>query len=69
MENDNWVKVYSATQVYLAEITKSVLEDEGIDAVVVNKKDSSYLFGECEVYVRKENALNALNLISKIESE
>lgn len=69
MENDNWVKVYSATQVYLAEITKSVLEDEGIDAVVVNKKDSSYLFGECEVYVTKENALNALNLISKIESE
>ncbi|NWJ49729.1 MAG: DUF2007 domain-containing protein [Bacteroidetes bacterium] len=69
MENENWVKVFSSNQEYLVEITKSILQDEDIDAVIINKKDSAYLFGECELYVEKENALVALNLISKIESE
>lgn len=69
MENENWIKIFSSDQVYLVEITKSILQDEDIDAVIINKKDSSYLFGECELYVKKENVLVALNLISKIESE
>lgn len=69
MESENWVKVFSSNQEYLVEITKGVLEEEDIDAVIINKKDSSYLFGEAELYVKKENALVALNLISKIESE
>jgi hypothetical protein len=69
MENDNWVKVFSSTQEYLVNIARDVLEDEGVDAVILNNKDSSYLFGECELYVKKEDALIALNLINKIESE
>lgn len=69
MEIENWVKVFSSDQEYLVEITKSILGDENIDAVIINKKDSSYHFGECELYVTKENALEALNIISKIESE
>jgi len=69
MENENWVKVFSSNQEYLVEITKSILQDEDIDAVIINKKDSAYHFGECELYVERKNALVALNLISKIESE
>ena len=69
MKIENWVKVFSSDQIYLVEITKSILQDENIEAVIINKKDSAYLFGECELYVEKENALIASNLISKIESE
>ncbi|MFN8355435.1 MAG: DUF2007 domain-containing protein [Spirosomataceae bacterium] len=38
-----------------AELARILLTDRGIDAVVLNKKDSSYLFGKCELYVHNDN--------------
>ncbi len=51
----------------MGEIVKDVLQEQGINAVVINKQDSSYLFGEIEVYVLKSDALRAVNLIKKNE--
>ena len=66
---DNWVVIYSSDKTWQAEIAKQVLLDNGIDAVVVNKKDSSYLtFGEAEVYVAEENSEKSRILIKDIES-
>jgi len=66
---DNWIVIYSSNKPWQAEIAKQVLIENGIEAVVINKKDSSYLvFGDAEVYVAKENAENSRILIKDIES-
>ncbi|MFN6946865.1 MAG: putative signal transducing protein [Cytophagaceae bacterium] len=60
----NWEKVFSTDKLYRAELVKSVLEDRGIGAVLVNKKESIYnFFGQIEVHVTHEEVLNALKII------
>ncbi|HEV7348161.1 DUF2007 domain-containing protein [Telluribacter sp.] len=62
---DNWEKIFATNQVVRAEIARSVLEQNGINAVVLNKQSSSYpLFGLCEVYVPAEDATSAKNLLN-----
>lgn len=62
----NWVKVYSTTNSYLAEILKNALLANGIECVLINKKDSSYLlFGEAELYTHVNQAEEALQIIEQ----
>lgn len=67
MNRTNWARVYSTTELYKAEILKSVLEDEGIQSVLVDKKDTVYggSFGEIEIYVQRENVIRAKRAIEK----
>lgn len=66
---DNWISVLSTPQPWQAEIAKQILAENGIDAVVVNKRDSSYtVFGEVEVYVIKEDVEKSKELLKNIES-
>jgi len=66
---DNWISIYSSDQTWLAEIARQVLEENGIESVVMNKRDSSYLvFGEVEVYVSQENAEKSKELLKNIEN-
>ncbi len=61
---DRWVKIYTSPQTFEAEIIVGNLESEGIEAVVVNKKSSSYtVFGEAEVHVHEIDAERALEII------
>lgn len=55
--------VYSTADPVKMEICKSVLEEENIRAVIINKKDSSYLFGESELYVNTDDALAAVQIL------
>ena len=50
--NNDWVKVYSTTDIFKAEIIKQMLLSNDIEAVVMNQKDSSYHFGFAEIYKR-----------------
>ncbi len=61
----NWTLVYSTTDFYEAEILKTLLIDNEIEAVSINKKDSAYLFGEIELYVYSENVIPAMQIITK----
>jgi len=61
----DWVKVYSHSQLYNVELVKAVLKDNGIESVVINKKDRAYLFGEAELYTLADDALKAKHIISK----
>ena len=61
--NEDWVKVYTSQFPYRAEIIKSLLEDNEIECVIMNKQDSSLLFGEIELYVERENIFKAKQLI------
>jgi hypothetical protein len=60
----NWVKIYSTSANYKAELIKGLLDENDIQAVIVNKKDSSYLFGELEIYVMADDAIQARHIIT-----
>lgn len=65
--DSNWAVAYSTDKPWQAEIVRQVLADNGIEAVVLNKKDSSYLFGEAEVYVDICNLERAKEFTKNIE--
>jgi len=60
---DNWLKVYSAGQLYQVELVKGILDQNGIDSVIMNQSDSEFLLGEVELYVDIENFEEAKNFI------
>jgi hypothetical protein len=66
---ENWTCVYTANQVYKAEAVKDLLDEENIEAVLMNKKDSAYLFGEVELYVQPEDENMATELIKGFKIE
>ncbi|MCD6565829.1 MAG: DUF2007 domain-containing protein [Bacteroidales bacterium] len=66
MEKD-WVIAYESKQEYLAEIARSVLSDNDIESVIINKKDSIYnSFGDIEVYVNRDNLIKAKQILQKL---
>jgi len=67
MEKD-WVIVYTTNKIYQAELFRELLGDHEIDSFVINKQDSSYKFGNIEVYVRRNNILKAKMLVKEFES-
>lgn len=49
---EGWFKLYSTKNYVEANIIKGMLEENNIQAVILNRQDSSYLvFGEIEIYV------------------
>ncbi len=67
MEKD-WVVVFETDQPYRADIILQMLQGEGIEAVLMNKKDSSYVvLGEAEVLVSSGSSARALELIKNLE--
>ena len=59
----SWQCIYQTEKLYRAEIIKSILQDKGIDAVVVNKKDSYYHFGQLEVHVNPDKVIRSIKII------
>jgi len=63
MEND-WTKIRTYNNAIESEIVKQMLEEHGLKAVLLNKQDSSYLFGRIELYVPQEQVQEAESLIN-----
>jgi hypothetical protein len=63
----DWEIVYITGKRHLAEMAKQILIDNEIDAVILSKKDSSYLFGDIEVYVHENNLEKGKKLIEEFE--
>ncbi|WP_257667347.1 putative signal transducing protein [Parapedobacter tibetensis] len=61
----NWIKLFITTSPIQAEITKQMLEEHGISSVVINKQDSSYRFGQLELYVHESEEGTARALIAE----
>ena len=58
------IKVYSTNNPNQAIIIKQMLEENGINVVLLNKQDSSYLmFGPIELYVHEEEIIQAKKLL------
>ncbi|MBN3035217.1 MAG: DUF2007 domain-containing protein [Bacteroidales bacterium] len=66
--DSEWKLVYTSPEAYKIEILKGRLESEDIEAVSISKKDSAYLFGEIELYVRAEDVLKAKKILISFET-
>ena len=64
MEKD-WVCVFCTSHKQKAELIKGLLTHNEINSVVVNKQDSSYMFGEYEVYVYGDDVVKAKFVLNK----
>ena len=67
--NDNWNVIYTTAQLYDAEMVREILAGNDIECVIMNKKDSTYGFGEIEVLVPITDTFRAKQLILDIRSE
>lgn len=67
--DDSWTLIYSTGNPATAEIIKGMLEDNEISCVEINQKDSSYLFGEINLYVPVESETTARQLINTCNIE
>ena len=65
--DSNWALIYTAGSPYKVEILKGLLEENEIDSVIINKQDSSYHFGELELYVKSVDVVKAKRIISAHE--
>ena len=66
---EGWVKVYATGQFTQASMVRNLLESKDIPALSLNKQDSSYLFGEHEIYVKQEDAVRAKHILSSTLNE
>lgn len=61
---ENWIKVFEDSMQIRAEIVKGVLVENEIQAVVLNKKDTAYqMFGNYQVLVKRDDAIQATKII------
>jgi len=68
MEKD-WKQVFLSGELYQAEIAREVLENNGINSVVLNQKDSVYkTFGNIEVYVHQNDETKAIELLKELKN-
>ena len=65
---NDWKKIYESDNPFKTDLAKAYLVDEHqIEAIVVNKRDSSYLMGLCELYVPATMATLAKFLLENEE--
>ncbi len=61
-----WALVFSSPSVQEAEIVRGLLDDHGLNAVVMDQRSSAYpLVGEAQVYVQRDDVLQALYIVRK----
>jgi hypothetical protein len=67
---ENRALVYTARKEYRAILIKDKLSSSGIDAIILNHKDSiSNLVGDFEVYVNNEDLEKAKEIVGPKEEE
>lgn len=59
-----WIKIYTTNDFLKAELLRQALEENEIEVVILNKKDSSYQFGEVQVLVPEDQASQAKEFIT-----
>lgn len=66
MEKD-WKQVFLAGEMYQAKMASAVLEDAGINSVIMNQQDSSYpSIGNVSVFVHESDELKALEILKEL---
>ncbi|PLX09359.1 MAG: hypothetical protein C0596_02090 [Marinilabiliales bacterium] len=60
--------IFATGTEYLAELLKQVLNDNNIAAFIINRQDSSYHFGDIEVFVNDEDVEKAKEITAEFEN-
>ena len=60
---NDWVVIFETGQLYRAELVKSLLNDNNVEAVILNQKDSSFKIGAIEVMVKKSDRKYYCNIM------
>lgn len=64
-----WKQVFLTGDSVRAEMARELLELEGINAVVLNQKDTVYqTFGDIEVYVNESDEDTALEILKNLKN-
>ena len=66
MEKD-WVRIYETPEEHIAELARAHLVNNGIEAVVMNKKDRTYQLGYVEIYVLRDNVIRGKKILEELE--
>ena len=64
---EEWIKIYSFDSQYQAEMSKDLLEQNDVKAVIINAKDSLFLLGEYELYVHSSDEKKAISIINEFK--
>ena len=67
--SENWIKEYTTSNVFAAEVLKQGLTEAGIPAVTINKQLAAYNIGEVNVLVNKSDFDKAIEYIVQNEIE
>lgn len=65
----NWVKIFEASDENQVEIARQVLQENGIESVVMDKKDQSFLIGVAELYISGEKLEEAKIILKEFIGE
>ncbi len=63
----DWTKILSFDSLYEADIRNQLLQNSGIESVVINTKDSLFLIGSVDLYVNKADEKKALFVIEQFQ--
>ena len=63
--DENWVLLKTTTDDFTAEVIKGMLEENQIETVVMNKRDSEFLMGDVELYVQNTDFEKANQLLAE----
>ncbi|MDX5320801.1 MAG: DUF2007 domain-containing protein [Bacteroidota bacterium] len=67
---ENWILLQSYQNPNEASLVQAMLEENGIQVIALNKRDSAYgLFGVIELYCHLNQAHEALNLMENDTDE
>ena len=62
--NNDWVKIYSSTDLMQVKIAEDVLKQNGIVSHILNHPDSAMpMLGEAKLYTRPENVEKATEVL------
>lgn len=66
---EGWKTVYVTDELYQATIARDILENNEIKAILMNKRDSTYLvWGHISVLVSDADEQTAINLLKDLKS-
>ena len=62
-----WKNIYNTSDDYLVSLATDLLDNNEIESVVINHKDSAYVWGEYELYVKEEVEDQALQILEQLK--
>jgi hypothetical protein len=63
-----WVIIFESMDTLQVEMARQALERVEIDSVIFNKKDRTYGFGGLELYIHRDHAIRAKQILKDFQS-